>query len=89
MNSGTQIRRSVLFFWPNPSIRRYFRSNPDPRYLTTFCCTVLQQQSVHVIFYDVFFLLRCFTYHYLFMESKKLYLKSDAIFFRLINGIHL
>ena len=38
-----------------------------------------------------FFLLRCFIYHYLFMESKKLYLKRvmQAILFRLINRIHL
>ena len=31
-----QIRGSVLFCQPNPSIRRYFRSNPDPCYLRTF-----------------------------------------------------
>ena len=26
--------RAIL--WPDPSIRRYFRSNPDPHYLKTF-----------------------------------------------------
>ena len=26
----------LAIFWPDPSIRRYFRSNPDPHYLKTF-----------------------------------------------------
>ena len=30
VNKGMQIHRSVLFFLPDPSIRRYFCSNPDP-----------------------------------------------------------
>ena len=33
MNRGIEISRSVLFFDPNPSIRRYFCSNPDPHYI--------------------------------------------------------
>ena len=37
VNRGMEIRRSVVFFGPNPSIRRYFRSNPDPHYVKTYC----------------------------------------------------
>ena len=33
VNRGMEIRRSELFFRPNPSIHRYFRSNPDPHYV--------------------------------------------------------
>ena len=32
-----EIRLSVLFFGPNPSIRRYSHSNPDPRYVKSYC----------------------------------------------------
>ena len=38
VNRGMEIRRSMLFFSPNPSIRRYFRSNPpDPHYVKSYC----------------------------------------------------
>ena len=37
VNRGIEIRRSVLFFGPNPSIRRYFCSNPDPHYVKSYC----------------------------------------------------
>ena len=36
VNRGMQIRRSVLFFGPNPSIRRYFRSNLDPSHTVVY-----------------------------------------------------
>ena len=50
VNRGTQIRRSVLLFGSNPSIRRYFRSISNPHSLTTFCGTIFLQQSVDVCF---------------------------------------
>ena len=37
VNRGMEIRRSVLFCDPNPSIRRHFRSNPDPHYVKSYC----------------------------------------------------
>ena len=37
VNRGMEIRRSVLFFGPKPSIRCYFRSNPDPHYVKLYC----------------------------------------------------
>ena len=43
VNRGMEIRRSVLFFGPNPSILRYFRSNPDPHYVKSYCCIRLLQ----------------------------------------------
>ena len=45
-----EIRRSVLFFGPNPSIRRYFRLNPDPRYVKSDCGIRLLQFRVDVCF---------------------------------------
>ena len=33
VNRGMEIRRSVLIFGSNPSIRCYFHSNPDPHNL--------------------------------------------------------
>ena len=48
MNRGMEIRRSVPFFGPNPSIRRYFRSNPDPRYVKSYCGIRLLQFRVDV-----------------------------------------
>ena len=40
---GMEIRQSVLFFGPNPSIRRYFRSNLDPHYVKSYCVIRLLQ----------------------------------------------
>ena len=48
MNRGMEIRLSVLFFGPNPSIRRYFRSDPDLRYVKSYC---LLQFRVDVCFF--------------------------------------
>ena len=48
----------MLFLGP---IRRSVRSNLDPHYLTTFCGTVLQQQSidVNVFFFKKFPVVTC------------------------------
>ena len=43
VNRGIEIRRSVLFFGPNPSIHHYFRSNPDPHYVKSYCGVRLLQ----------------------------------------------
>ena len=45
MNKCMEIRRSVLFFGPNPSIRHYFRSNLNPHYVKTYCGVGLLQMK--------------------------------------------
>ena len=37
VNRGMEGRRTVLFCDPNLSIRRHFRSNPDPHYVKASC----------------------------------------------------
>ena len=37
VNRGMEIHRSVLFFGPNPSIRCYLCSNPDPHCVYSYC----------------------------------------------------
>ena len=44
VNRGMEIRRSVIFFGPNLSMRHYFRSNPDPHYVKTYCDVGLLQR---------------------------------------------
>ena len=53
MNRGMEIRRSVLFFGPNSPIRCYFRSNPDPRYVKSYCGICLLQLRVDVCFFPL------------------------------------
>ena len=53
VNRGMEIRRSVLFFCPNPSIRHYFRSNPDPQYVKSYCGIHLLHKRVDVCFFPL------------------------------------
>jgi len=45
-----QIRRSMLVFWPDPSIRHYFRSNPDPHYFKTFRGLNILHLGIYICF---------------------------------------
>ena len=40
-------------FWPNPSIRPYFRSNPNPHYLKALSGIVSLQRTVDVVFMPI------------------------------------
>ena len=81
MNRGTQIRRSVLFFLAQSVDPPLFSFKSGSALLDDFLLYSFTATECTCYFYDVFFLLRCFTYYYLFMESKKLYLKRVMLFF--------
>ena len=73
VNRGTQSA-DPSFFWPNPSICPYFRSNWNPHYLKALSGIVSLQRMVDIVFMPIF---KKVLFHCLFLQQFRQMTEKD------------